>query len=248
MAHRAKHPRNPPDLAGLAEQVASLIEGLDESEVRSAADSFVPSILPLVRDADDTAPAPFDLVNQRSLPGLSSFFAPAHYVAVLAAFAALALVALAGTRLGFSPQAAPMAQNEPTLRTPAQAASWVTEPFTVDVPVESARGAARIAGVSSPNGTSAALAHFDVEAAASALVGAKNSLSNCEADDDTVPMTARATVTFAPSGNVTSVALDLPEGAEPLPACVGDRLRAARIAPFAGSSVTVRTTVTFPAP
>jgi hypothetical protein len=234
-----------PTVAELAEQVASLIEGVNESDLRSTADSLFPSVVPLTSDAGE--PAPFDLVRERSLPAL--LFEPMHLIAVVAAFAGLSLVALLGTRLDSGPRAALAATAQTKTRTPAQAASWATEPFTVEVPLATTDKMPASAPASGPSAPSpAALAHFDVDAAAVALAEAKISLSDCEADGDSVPATARATVTFSPAGHVSAVLLDQSEGAAPLPDCVAEHLRAVRVAPFFGSSVTVRTMVTFPVP
>ncbi len=249
MADRADHLNNhaPPRKAGLAEQVASLIEGVSESDLRSAADSFLPSIVPVVRDPEEDVPTPFELVHRKSIPGFSSIFDRAHYLRASVTVVTLLLVAGAGARLRSSAQPLQATQTEPRIRTPAQAASWAAQPFTVEVPLE------RSAAAEDPKPTApsaspapAPLAHFDIEAAAAALVEAKNSLSDCEADDD-APTNARATVTFAPAGNVSAVTLDRSSNGAPPPACVIDRLRSVRIAPFSGSSVTVHTTVTFPA-
>ncbi len=52
-----------------------------------------------------------------------------------------------------------------------------------------------------------------------------------------------ATVTFAPDGTVSSVALDAPQGvSERAAACVRDELATAKIPPFSGGAVTAGTT------
>src|SRR6185369_3840972 len=133
--------------------------------------------------------------------------------------------------VGRSHAPASLAPSEAPTMTPAQAASWAAAPFTVDVPLESAsthRAAANSASPAPP---------FDLEAAAIAVAEAKSASSEC---DDVLPPASRVSITFSPTGRVTTVAGDLGE----LPQCVKTRFSSVRIAPFSGPPVTVRTTLT----
>jgi hypothetical protein len=233
----------PPSIAELAERTRRSTPPPPREYERG--DSILPAILDANALDDLTPPAPFDLVHGR--PSYANLverrLSRAYYAAALAGIALVSVFAIAAPRVRL---AAPAARAEAPRRsmTPAQAASWATAPFTVDVPVENSTAprppapAAREAGPP--------LAHFDLEAAAVALAEAKSALSECErSDDGTIPASARIAVTFSPKGNVTVVSIDPASEVGALPPCVLQGLRAVRVAPFAGPSVTVRTMVPF---
>jgi hypothetical protein len=232
----------PPSIAELAERTRASTPPPQREQERG--DSILPATLDASALDDLTPPAPFDLVHGR--PSYANLverrLSRAYYAAALAGIALVSVFAIAAPRVRLS---APAARAETPRRTmtPAQAASWAAAPFTVDVPVENStesRPAAPAAREAEPP-----LAHFDLEAAAVALAEAKSALSECEGSDDgTVPRNARLAVTFSPKGNVTVVSID-PASEAGAPPCVLRGLRDVRVAPFAGPSVTLRTTVPF---
>jgi hypothetical protein len=255
---------DPPSLAELAEQTRrsapppapkedhaapydAFTDAYDPQDLRYPFDSILPATLD-ARALEDLTPAPFDLVNGRP----SSFgFVPVRRTTYLNHFSATAglllflifALAVPRVRLAAPPSRADL---EPHRLTPAQAARWAAEPFTVDVPVESPTGSNHVAAPIAREAEPMPLHHFDIEAAAVALAEAKSSLSECTPDDEAaVPVSARVSVTFSPKGNVTTVQIDPPAEVGNLPACVVNRLRAVRVAAFAGTSITVRTTVGF---
>jgi hypothetical protein len=234
----------PPSIAELAGRTRRSAPPPEQDQDRG--DSILPATLD-ARTLDDlTPPAPFDLVNGRASFAyvVERRLSRAYHVAALATIALISLFALAVPRVRL---AAPAARAEAPRRsmTPAQAASWATAPFTVEVPVENSTQPDRPAAPV-PREAQPARAHFDLDAAAVALAEAKSALSACEqSDDGTVAVSARLAVTFAPDGSVTVESIDPQSEVGVLPPCVTQGLRAVHVAPFAGPSVTVRTTVTF---
>jgi len=87
---------------------------------------------------------------------------------------------------------------------------------------------------------------FDPKVAAAALAEANSHLAVCS-NTEVGPVNARANVTFAPSGRVTTATIDaLPAMmGTPVAGCVVSHLRTVRIEPFAGDTVTIHTTVSF---
>jgi hypothetical protein len=258
-------PPDPPSLAELAERTRrsapppapaedregpydAFTEAYDPEDLRYPFDSILPATLDAFDPEDRTPPAPFDLVNGR--PSSLGFAAArraswTRYAAAALGLAMLSLIAVAAPRVRLAAPASPT-DAAPHRMTPAEAASWAVEPFTVDLPAPSLPEPSRVAAPSAREAEAAPLPHFDVEAAAVALAEAKSSLSECGvADEAAIPVSVRVAVTFSPKGNVTAAQIDPPAEVVELPMCVVERLRAVRVAAFAGPSLTVRTTVTF---
>jgi hypothetical protein len=83
---------------------------------------------------------------------------------------------------------------------------------------------------------------FDAGAARSALNAAASRAMGCKGDGPAG--TAQVSVTFAPSGRVTSARVDGPPfGGTPAGGCIATAFRSATVPPFGGSSITVRKTV-----
>ncbi len=84
---------------------------------------------------------------------------------------------------------------------------------------------------------------FDADAARSALAGAVAQASSCRKPGDPSGVAA-VTITFSPSGRVTSATIAGPPFAgTPTGGCIAATLRRARVPPFEGDMVTVRKTV-----
>src|SRR5262249_51241730 len=126
------------------EPIGPLMEGFDPDDLRSPFDSILPATLDTQLD-DLTPPAPFDLVNGR--PSSLSWAPERHAsrVPYLAALAGLPLgspfvvrrIRPPGPRAGEArPPTWPSAEAYRPSMTPAQAASWASAPFTVDLPDE----------------------------------------------------------------------------------------------------------------
>ena len=85
---------------------------------------------------------------------------------------------------------------------------------------------------------------FDASAANASLAEAQARASSCRKPDDPSGV-AQVTITFAPSGRVTTALVAGPPFAgTPTGGCVASTLRSARVPPFVGEPVTVRKTVT----
>jgi hypothetical protein len=219
---------DPPSIAELAERTRrstppppSKPRGAD---VRSL---FVPvergSLIPTHVD-NDVTPS-LDLVSRRA----PSQFVP--YTASVIGLAILSSLAAVGALVGRSRAPAATTTSDERSMTPAQAASWAAAPFTVEVPLEAPsthRATAHSVATSAPA--------FDLEAAAAAVAEAKATLDEC---DDVPAPASGVSITFSPTGRVTTVGRDSGELSE----CVKTRLSNVRIAPFSGQPVTVRTTL-----
>jgi len=87
-------------------------------------------------------------------------------------------------------------------------------------------------------------AQFDAEAATEALDSAAVRASACRQPDDPSGI-AIVTVTFAPSGRVTTATIAGPPFAQtPTSSCIVGKMRAARVPRFSGGYITVKRTVT----
>ncbi len=85
---------------------------------------------------------------------------------------------------------------------------------------------------------------FDASAANASLAAAQSRASSCRKPADPSGV-AQITITFAPSGRVTTALVSGPPFAgTPTGGCIASTLRSARVPPFAGEPVTVRKTVT----
>lgn len=85
---------------------------------------------------------------------------------------------------------------------------------------------------------------FDRDAARSALADAAKSANRCRSDEGPFG-SARVAVTFAPNGQTTTAVIQGPPFAgTPVGSCIARTFREARISPFSGAPVTVRTSVT----
>jgi hypothetical protein len=85
---------------------------------------------------------------------------------------------------------------------------------------------------------------FDAREAASALDDAAEKASACRRENDQSGV-AIVTVTFAPSGRVTTATIGGPPFlGTPTGSCIASTMRSARVAAFSGKHVTVRKTIT----
>jgi hypothetical protein len=82
---------------------------------------------------------------------------------------------------------------------------------------------------------------FDIAQARSALSAAAGAAAGC--GDGSGTKLAQVSVTFAPSGRVTTALVSGPTAGTRAGSCVARAFRSAQIAPFAGSFVTVQRTV-----
>jgi hypothetical protein len=170
------------------------------------------------------------------------------------------------------PEPAPAASVEPTpVAEPATTATAAPEPAVSATTAATARApspspappkpaaasepakTAATAPATKPTATAApipepprgeATGPFDVAAAKSSLEAAAAQASSCRKPGDPSGV-AVVTITFSPSGRVTSANIGGPPfAATPTGGCIASTLRKARVPPFIGEMVTIRKTVT----
>jgi hypothetical protein len=94
-----------------------------------------------------------------------------------------------------------------------------------------------------PQPTEASEVAFDKSAAASAIAARKGSAAGCKQEGGPTGH-AKVSITFAPSGRVTTANIAGPPFAgTPVGGCVASKFRSATVPPFSGGPVTVHTTV-----
>ncbi len=123
------------------------------------------------------------------------------------------------------------AAEGPSKTEPAKAEPAKAEPAKTETPKEEPKKEVAVAG------------DFDAAAARASLGAAAGAAAGCRKADDPSG-TARVTITFAPSGRVTSAVVSGPPFAGTATGgCIASAMRSARVPPFSGSPVTVGKTV-----
>ncbi len=143
-----------------------------------------------------------------------------------------------------APAPAPMTSVPPSIALPVPTAT--AEPTAAtSVAVVPASASARPESKKPPTPNRASLpaaaqtdAPFDKAATIAALGAAAASAAGCKTPDGPTG-SGKATVTFAPSGRVTTASVTAPFAGTDVGACVARSFRAARVPPFAGEPVTV---------